>query len=83
MDTLKEVTDSIDRQNKLQNMEAEIERLREALRFYADETHYKPKKVFTTSMPQYEPDGYNMVIPVRVDKGTRARAALAKATEGE
>jgi hypothetical protein len=34
-------------------------------------------------MPQYEPDGYNMVIPVRLDKGTRARAALAKATGGE
>lgn len=75
----------INGQAKLVNWVAadEIERLRESLRFYADETNYKPKKVFTTSMPQYEPDGYNMVIPVRVDKGTRAKAALAKATGGE
>ena len=57
----------------------EIERLREALRFYADETHYQPKKVWTTSMPQYEPDGYKLVTPVLADKGTRAKAAIAKA----
>ena len=61
----------------------EIERLREALRFYADETHYQPKKVWTTSMPQYEPDGYKLVTPVLADKGTRAKAAIAKATGGE
>jgi hypothetical protein len=39
MDTLKKVTDFIDRQNKLQNMEAEIERLREALQAIYDLHH--------------------------------------------
>ena len=62
---------------------AEIRWLRESLRFYADETNYELKKVWTTSMPQYEPNGYKMVTPVRVDKGTRARAALAKAIGGK
>jgi len=61
----------------------EIEQLREALKFYANEDHYEPQKVWTTSMPQYEPDGYKMVTPIHADKGTRARAAIAKATGGE
>ena len=70
--------------NKLHKDAAdEIERLREALRFYADETHYQSKKVWTTSMPQYEPDGYKLVTPVLADKGTRAKAAIAKATGEE
>jgi len=55
----------------------EIERSREALKFYANKGHYDPQKVWTTSMPQYEPDGYKMVTPVLADKGARARAALA------
>ena len=58
----------------------EIERLREALKFYANEDHYEPQKVWTTSMPQYEPDGYKLVTPVLADKGTKAKAAIAKAT---
>ena len=61
----------------------EIERLREALKFYANEDHYEPQKVWTTSMPQYEPDGYKLVTPVLADKGTRAKAAIAKETGGE
>ena len=63
----------------------EIERLREALKFYANEDHYEPQKVWTTSMPQYEPDGYKLVTPVLADKGARARIgiAIAKATGGE
>jgi len=61
----------------------EIERLREALKFYANEDHYEPQKVWTTSMPQYEPDGYKMVTPIHADKGTRARAVIAKATGSE
>ena len=61
----------------------EIKQLRETLRFYADENHYQPKKVWTTSLPQYEPDGYKLVTPVLADKGTRAKTAIAKATGEE
>jgi len=50
MDTLKEVTDSIDRQNKLQNMEAEIERLRETL----SECHEYISQYSKYEMRQYE-----------------------------
>ena len=50
--------------------------LREALKFYADEKHYEPTKVWTTSFPQYEPDGYKIVTPVLADNGERARDAL-------
>ena len=58
----------------------EIERLREALQFYASKNNYEKKKVWTTTLPQYEPDGYNIVTPVLSDNGERARAALK---EGE
>ena len=66
-------------------LKAENHRLRETLRFYADKTRYQPEKVWTTSMPQYEPDGYKLVTPVLADKGARARIgiAIAKATGGE
>ena len=71
------------------DLETEVERLRkqvtelvEVLGFYADEDHYKPKQVWTTTFPQYEPDGYKMVTPALADKGMRARAAIAKATGG-
>lgn len=57
-------------------LETENEQMREALKFYANEDHYEPQKVWTTSMPQYEPDGYKTVIPVYSDGGARARAAL-------
>ena len=59
---------------------AEIKRLREALQFYASKNNYEKKKVWTTTLPQYEPDGYNIVTPVLSDNGERARAALK---EGE
>ena len=58
----------------------EIERLREALQFYASKNNYEKKKVWTTTLPQYEPDGYKIVTPVLSDNGERARAALK---EGE
>ena len=58
----------------------EIERLREALQFYASKNNYEKKKVWTTTLPQYEPDGYKIVTPVLFDNGERARAALK---EGE
>ena len=70
----------------------EIERLREALQFYASKNNYEKKKVWTTTLglksemiknaafPQYEPDGYKMVsqyhTPVLSDNGEKARAAL-------
>ena len=58
----------------------EIDRLREALQFYASKNNYEKKKVWTTTLPQYEPDGYKIVTPVLSDNGERARAALK---EGE
>jgi hypothetical protein len=62
----------------------EIERLREALQFYASKNNYEKKKVWTTTLPQYEPDGYKIVsqyhTPVLSDNGERARAAMK---EGE
>ena len=69
----------------------EIERLREALQFYASKNNYKTKKVWTKTLmikniafPQYEPDGYKIVsqyhTPVLSDNGEKARAALK---EGE
>jgi len=70
-------------------LKAENHRLRETLRFYADETNYKPKKVWTERMAQPGPDGYiveqKQVTPVLADKGARARIgiAIAKATGGE
>ena len=54
----------------------EIERLREALQFYASKNNYEKKKVWTTTLPQYEPDEYKIVTPVLSDNGERARAAL-------
>ena len=73
--------DLLDEKNK------EIERLREALQFYASKNNYETKKVWTTTLmikniafPQYEPDGYKIVsqyhTPVLSDNGERARAAL-------
>jgi hypothetical protein len=58
----------------------EIDRLREALQFYASKNNYEKKKVWTTTLPQYEPDKYKIVTPVLSDNGERARAALK---EGE
>ena len=65
----------------------EIERLREALQFYASKNNYETKKVWTTTLmikniafPQYEPDGYKIVsqyhTPVISDNGERVCAAL-------
>ena len=54
----------------------EIERLREALQFYASKNNYEKKKVWTTTFPQYEPDGYKIVTPVLSDNGEKARSAL-------
>jgi len=71
------VTSDSDAEDLMAEAATEIERLREVLKFYANEGHYHPQKVWTTSMPQYEPDGYKMVTPVLADKGARARAALA------
>ena len=72
---------------ELKQRDADIERLREALQFYASKNNYKTKKVWTTTLmtkniafPQYEPDGYKIVsqyhTPVLSDNGERARAAL-------
>lgn len=55
-----------------------IEQLEAALRFYKDGNNYEAQKVWTTTFPQYEPDGYRMVTPVLSDKGSRARAALGE-----
>ena len=57
-----------------------IDMLREALQFYASKNNYEKKKVWTTTFPQYEPDGYKIITPVLSDNGERARAALK---EGE
>ena len=54
----------------------EIERLRDALQFYASKNNYEKKKVWTTTFPQYEPDGYKIVTPVLSDNGEKARAAF-------
>lgn len=74
---IREAADEIER---LRQQNAELER---ALQFYADEKHYETTKVWTTSFPQYEPDGYKIVFPVIVDNGVKARAAIAKATGDE
>ena len=72
---------------ELKQRDADIERLREALQFYASKNNYEKKKVWTKTLmikniafPQYEPDGYKIVsqyhTPVLSDNGERARAAL-------